>query len=159
MKATAVTDELIIGDAVSLVNEGMAVTLLVKGRSMLPFILGGHDSVVLTKPVNISVGDVVLARIDGRRYVLHRVVGVRENGYLIRGDNTYADEHVPDAAVIGVLTDFTRKGKKYSTADRRYQRYVRFWCRMYPVRKLLIMGRRLLGRILRKLGLRKPRSA
>ena len=130
-----------------------------RGVSMQPMLHENRDLVVIETPKGrLSKYDVALYR-RGTAYVLHRVIGVEENGYLIRGDNTYADEHVPDAAVIGVLTDFTRKGKKYSTADRRYQRYVRFWCRMYPVRKLLIMGRRLLGRILRKLGLRKPRSA
>jgi hypothetical protein len=71
-----VSDEQIIGDAVRLVEEGMAVTLLVKGRSMLPFILGGIESAVLTKPGEVKEGDVVLARIDGRRYVLHRVMEV-----------------------------------------------------------------------------------
>ena len=45
-----VTDQQIIEEAVRLVNEGLAVTMLVKGRSMLPFILGGQESAVLTAP-------------------------------------------------------------------------------------------------------------
>ena len=78
-----VTDEQIIRDAVSLVEEGMAVTMRVKGRSMLPFILGGRESVVLTRPGTIRPGDVVLARIDGQRYVLHRVMEVSEERVVL----------------------------------------------------------------------------
>ena len=130
-----------------------------RGFSMLPMLHENRDLVMIEPPKGrLQKYDVALYR-RGKAYVLHRVIAVREGDYLIRGDNTYADERVPDAAVIGVLTGFTRKGKTFSTADRRYQRYVRFWCGIYPVRKLLVRGRRLLGRILRKLGLRKPRSA
>ena len=125
-----------------------------RGVSMLPMLHQDRDLVVIEPPKGrLQKYDVALYR-RGTAYVLHRVIGVREGGYLIRGDNTYADEHVPEAAVIGVLTAFTRKGKTFSTGDRRYQLYARFWCRIYPVRKLLVRGRRMLGRILRKLGLR-----
>ena len=62
-----VSDDQIIREAAALVQEGLAVTLLVKGRSMLPFILGGRESVVLTRPLDIRPGDVVLARIGGSR--------------------------------------------------------------------------------------------
>ena len=48
-----VTDQQIIEEAVRLVNEGLAVTMLVKGRSMLPFILGGQESAVLTAPGDV----------------------------------------------------------------------------------------------------------
>ena len=89
-----VTDEQIIRDAVSLVEEGMAVTMRVKGRSMLPFILGGRESVVLTRPGTIRPGDVVLARIDGRRYVLHRVMEVSEERVVLMGDGNIRGQEV-----------------------------------------------------------------
>ena len=34
-------------------RQGKWIALLVKGRSMLPFILGGRESVVLTRPLDI----------------------------------------------------------------------------------------------------------
>ena len=54
-------DNDIIEEAIRLVREGVNVTLPVKGRSMLPFIIGGKESVILHRPVLIDVGDVVLA--------------------------------------------------------------------------------------------------
>ena len=125
-----------------------------RGVSMEPMLRQNRDLVVIEVPASrLKKYDVALYR-RGTSYVLHRVIRVKSDHYLIRGDNTYADERVPDAAVIGVLTGFTRKGKTFSTGDRRYQLYARYWCRMYPVRKVLVRGRRMLGRILRKLGLR-----
>ena len=80
------TDEQIIGEAVRLVGEGMSVTMGVNGRSMLPFIIGGRESVVLSRPGDVRPGDVVLARIGGRRYVLHRVLKVTPERVVLMGD-------------------------------------------------------------------------
>ena len=72
-------DNEIIEEAIRLVREGVNVTLPVKGRSMLPFIIGGKESVILHRPGLIDVGDVVLAWVDGNRYVVHRIIN---NGTL-----------------------------------------------------------------------------
>ena len=94
MTKPAVSDEQILSDAVRLVNEGLAVTMLVKGRSMLPFILGGRESVVLTRPGTVKPGDVVLARIDGRRYVLHRVMEVSADKVVLMGDGNIRGQEI-----------------------------------------------------------------
>ena len=62
-------DHQIIEEAIKLASEGVCVTLPVDGRSMLPFIIGGRESVILQKPVAPKQGDVVLAHIEGSRYV------------------------------------------------------------------------------------------
>ena len=89
----------------------------------------------------------------GSAYVLHRVIQVREKDYLIRGDNTYRLEVVPDSAVIGVLTGFKRKGKDYSVQDPAYRRYVRVWCAIYPARKVLVYLIRKAKAAARKMGI------
>jgi hypothetical protein len=43
-------DDYILKEAIRLVEEGVCVTLPVDGRSMLPFIIGGQESVILQKP-------------------------------------------------------------------------------------------------------------
>ena len=85
-----------------------------KGVSMNPMLYQNRDLVVI-EPVKgrLKELDVALYR-RGRSYVLHRVIAVNDDGtYLIRGDNTYSDEIVPDSAVLGVLTEFVRDGKQY----------------------------------------------
>ncbi len=64
------TDNKIIEEAVRLVKEGVSLTLPVNGNSMLPFIIGGKESVILHRPGLTEIGDVVLAWVDGCRYVV-----------------------------------------------------------------------------------------
>ncbi|MBR3328414.1 MAG: S24/S26 family peptidase [Atopobiaceae bacterium] len=124
-----------------------------KGSSMRPLLHENRDLVViLKKDGRLRRYDVALYR-RGTTYVLHRVVGVRDEGYLIRGDNTYALERVPEDAVLGVLAGFTRKGTFHEVTDRGYVLYERVWCALYPVRAVLIPGVRLVRRAARKVGL------
>lgn len=121
-----------------------------RGVSMNPMLRQNRDLVIVQVPASrLHKYDVALYR-RGKAYVLHRVVGVEDGYYLIRGDNTYTLETVPDQAVIGVLKGFVRKGKTCSVDDWRYRAYVRVWCSIYPLRRFLVRFR-ILRRILRKI--------
>ena len=76
-------------------------------------------------------------------FVLHRIIGVRDDCYIIRGDNTFRKEYVPDSEVIGVLTAFKRKGKDYTVSSSGYKFYARIWNFIYPLRWLLYKGKRI----------------
>ena len=122
-----------------------------KGISMEPMLRQNRDLVIIRVPDSrLKKYDVALYR-RGRSYILHRVIRVCDDHHLIRGDNTYVLETVPDTAVIGVLDSFHRKGKQYKTTDRAYRFYSRFWNLIYPLRALGFRGRRLAVRIARKL--------
>ena len=43
---------------------------------MLPFIVGDRDSVELDRKDSYAAGDIVLARVEGKRWVLHRLVSI-----------------------------------------------------------------------------------
>ena len=88
------TDNDIIEEACRLVREGVNVTLPVKGLSMQPFIIGGKESVILHRPGLIDVGDVVLAWVDGCRYVVHRIIRIDGDRITLMGDgNILITEH------------------------------------------------------------------
>ena len=123
-----------------------------RGVSMEPMLRQNRDLVVIRVPASrLKKYDVALYK-RGDAYVLHRVIEDRGDHYLIRGDNTYAPENVPDAAVIGVLTGFQRKGKQHEVTEWGYRLYVHFWQAIFPLRVLYIRFRRLAVRIARKLG-------
>ena len=123
-----------------------------KGVSMKPMLHQNRDLVIIRVPEGrLSRFDVALYR-RGKQYVLHRVLQVRERDYLIRGDNTFVMETVPEENVIGVLTEFVRKGRHFSVTDRNYLRYVSFWNAIYPVRAVYSRGRRFAARIAHKMG-------
>ena len=72
--------------------------------------------------------------------------------YLIRGDNTFSLETVPDSAVLGVLTGFQRNGREHAAEDRGYRLYARVWTALYPLRFLCVRCRRAAMEAARKLG-------
>ena len=124
-----------------------------RGTSMQPMLYENRDLVVISAPQGrLQPYDVALYR-RGSAYVLHRVIKVRESDYLIRGDNTYHVEVVPDSAVIGVLTGFKRKGKDYSVQDPMYRLYVHVWCAIYPARKVRFYLIRTAKAAARKMGI------
>ncbi len=123
------------------------------GQSMEPMLRQNRDLVVIRVPASrLKKYDVALYR-RGDAYVLHRVIGVAADHYLIRGDHTYAVEHVPDSAVIGVLVSFKRKGKEITTQNRGYILYARLWHELYPARALCHRCRRKAVAAARKMGL------
>lgn len=124
-----------------------------RGQSMEPMLRQNRDVVIIRVPVSrLKKYDVALYK-RGNVFVLHRVIGVREGEYLIRGDNTYAIEHVPDEAVIGVLTGFKRKGKQIDMESISYVLYTRVWNWMYPLRHAIFFSRRLAVSFMRKMGI------
>ena len=55
MKKVVMQNEILLTEVQRLVAEGESVTLKAKGTSMLPFIRGEHDNVVLVKPGHVRL--------------------------------------------------------------------------------------------------------
>ena len=128
-----------------------------RGVSMEPMLRQNRDLVIIQVPASrLKKYDVALYR-RGNDYVLHRVMEVRPDHYLIRGDNTFSMENVPDEAVIGVLTGFRRKGKPVRIESAGYRFYVRFWQAVYPLRYVYWRCRRMAVRVARRMGIRRRR--
>ncbi len=136
------------------------------GISMLPLIREGRDFIYIkNRPKErLKKYDVALFRrpnVKGRgEYVLHRVLKVNPNGtYWIVGDNCIGGETVREENILGVLSAVRRKGKTVSVTDFGYRLYVYLWCATYPLRFFVLkyyrLPRRIAGKILRKLHLRK----
>lgn len=108
------------------------------GISMLPMLKTRRDTVVIKpKTERLKRLDVALYK-RGDAYVLHRVLKPIESGYIIRGDNCYSDENVPEECVIGVLTEFFRKGKHFDCTDEKYLRYVNRRLKTYKIRRFFV---------------------
>ncbi len=124
------------------------------GVSMLPLIKQGRDMFTLTKKTEerCKKYDVMLYRRPPNAYVLHRVVEVRADDYVILGDNCLNKEYgIKDEDILGVMTRFVRKGKEYSVTNKGYKLYSRLWYAIYPLRRFMKRLRIMLGKIWRKL--------
>ncbi len=135
-----VSDRVIIENAISLVNEGMRVTFPVKGYSMLPFIIGGRESVDLVKPEKIEVGQVVLAWVEGCRYVVHRIISIEGNLVTLMGDGNLAGvEHcAPNDVKALAINVVTAGGKHHPLYNTWRIRASRLWWKLLPVRRWIL---------------------
>ena len=129
-----------------------------RGYSMKPLLSHRRDVVVILPPDGeLKKYDVALYPMGESDYILHRVIAVREDCYVIRGDNTYVKEYVPKDKVIGVLTEYTRAGKHHTCRDLSYRIYSRIWCAIYPIRFIFRKTRIALSRAYRAVFRRKKK--
>lgn len=121
------------------------------GVSMLPMLKNRRDTVVIRpKTERLKRLDVALYK-RGDAYVLHRVLEQTETGYIIRGDNCYSDEIVPEETVIGVLTEFFRKGKHIYCTDEKYIAYANKRLKTYKTRRFFVLIKLRIRRVLAKI--------
>ncbi len=119
------------------------------GVSMQPMLKSRRDTIVVRpKSERLKPLDVALYK-RGDTYIMHRVIEVYEDGYLIRGDNCYYDERVLENDVLGVLTEFFHKDKRIDCFNKKYLRYAKKRVKRYPVRLFFVRVKGKIRRILR----------
>lgn len=133
-------DNKIIQEAVKLVEEGICVTLPVGGRSMLPFIIGGEDSVLLEKPQKSEIGDVVLAWVEECRFVVHRIIAINGDEVTLMGDGNIrgVERCRLDDIKATVTYVVNKKGKRRNIKNRKYRWSSYVWRKLRPVRRYLL---------------------
>ena len=122
-----------------LVRDGRFVYTNV-GGSMLPLLRQRRDIIEIHAkgPERCKKYDVVLYKREGM-YILHRILKVLKNGYLIAGDNnTFTDPPVTDDMILGVLTRVVRNGKSITPDNFWYRCYMHLWCDCYPLRFFIL---------------------
>ena len=134
-------DNEIIEEAIRLVREGVNVTLPVNGNSMLPFIIGGKESVILHSPGGIvDVGDVVLAWVDGNRYVVHRIIKLDYDRVTLMGDgNVAVTEHCRLNDIKARVTHVVdAKDRTHYLYNRWRMLGAKVWYWLRPIRRYLL---------------------
>ena len=134
------TDDVIIKEAVRLVQDGVSVTFPVKGRSMLPFIFGGRESVILQKPQVIKRGQVVLAEIAPDRYVVHRIIKVETDRITLMGDgNISGTESCPPDKVLAIATHVVDEtGQRRPLYSKARIVKANLWYHIRPLRRYIL---------------------
>ena len=128
------------------------------GDSMLPLLRERRD-ILIIKPRpegRLRRLDIPLYRRDNGGYVMHRILRVRKDDYVICGDNRRCREYgIADRHIIGILDAVVRDGKTIplrSTPDHPkvpllYRLYEHLWCDFFPLRALIM---RFLGPLRRR---------
>ncbi len=115
-----------------------SLTYRFRGVSMMPMLRQGKDTFTVVKKgkERCKKYDVALYR-RGDRYVLHRVVAVRPEDYVILGDNCVAKEYgIRDEDILGVMVSMNRGSRTISMDHWSQKLYARVWYFLYPLRRL-----------------------
>lgn len=139
MDKISLPNEILLGEVAAVLRDGREAVIIPTGFSMLPFIRGGVDRVVLRRREGVAVGDIVLARI-GDRYILHRVIAADGGSLTLMGDgNLQGTESCRPEDVIGTVSEIIRPSGRTRTPGR-----ARLWRTLKPFRRyLLALWRRL----------------
>lgn len=139
-------------------NEGVFVSTTV-GTSMYPMLRNRRDTIIVSPyEGRLKKYDVPLYKRNSD-YILHRIVEVRPDSYVICGDNCERKEYdITDEHILGVLTGFYRGSKQINMNGWMYKTYVNVWVFLFPLRKIAKLGRRIAAKVWRKIRKKEKRN-
>ena len=120
-------------------NKNNVIAFVPRGNSMWPTLKNKGQSVVVeAKRERLKKFDVALYVRGQNYFVLHRVMDVLDDGYLMCGDSQFTLEKVTEDQVFGIMSGFYR-GKKYvDCKDEKYKKQVERLYKKKTLRKLRV---------------------
>lgn len=140
MKKMVMPNDVLLPAVGEIVAEGGSVTLRTKGMSMMPFIIGDRDCVLLVRPEDLKVGDIVLAKVANGAFVLHRVFEVDGDSLVLMGDgNLEGKERCGRGDVLAqAVTIIKEDGREIDCTSAGHLRKARIWRLLMPLRRYLL---------------------
>ncbi len=136
-KNLALANDILLGEICTLLLEGKKIKLRPKGTSMRPFILEDKDQLVIYPPNTLRKGDIVLARIDGCRYVIHRIIKIKDNRFVLMGDgNLFGYEQCSRDEIFGIADCIFRNEQRISLRSIKARGLAFGWRMLLPIRQI-----------------------
>lgn len=108
------------------------------GNSMMPMLRNREDIVKIVPAEGLlRKYDLPLYKRSTGEYVLHRIVKVKKDHYVICGDNRFSREDVPFDWVVGVMESFYRDGVEILATDEKYIKYIKKTVRSFWWRRII----------------------
>ena len=120
-----------------LIDEGKSVQFKISGNSMLPFFKHHKTQVIVIRKESYSKGDAVLYQCKDK-YILHRIIKVTQDFYLICGDALKTIEEIPKTDVLGYVSAYEGKHKTIQHTSKLYKFKVSLWILLKPFRRVLL---------------------
>ncbi len=140
MKKMVMPNDVLLPAVGEIVAEGGSVTLRTKGMSMMPFIIGDRDCVLLVRPDTLKVGDIVLARVSNGSFVLHRIFEIDGGSLVLMGDGNLAGKERCDRSDVlaHAVTIIKENGREIDCTSPGHLRLARIWRLLMPLRRYLL---------------------
>ncbi len=130
------------------VAEGGEFILYTRGTSMLPFLRENETAAALIAPGEPRKNDTVLYKRADGTYVLHRIVKVRSDGFVMCGDNQFRLERgIKMEQIIAKLSAVIKNDERDELDSKKYRRYLRrlplrrMYKRLRACARVIIKGR------------------
>ena len=101
------------------------------GTSMMPLLRQNRDLMIIEKRPQgrLKKYDAVLYKSNSGKYILHRILKVIKDDYVICGDHCiYREFGIKDKQIIGVLAGIVRDDRTIQVTNKKYLFYVHLWC-------------------------------
>ena len=137
-----------------ILEETGTYTGLTVGSSMQPLLHEQKDNIIVVRPEGrLEKYDVALYVTSYGKYIMHRVIRVEDDHYVIMGDNLLKKEYVTDDMICGKLIGFYKNGKRYIDCEnsKLYKLYSRIIVAVIPLKPAYYFIRRCLGFVKRKI--------
>jgi hypothetical protein len=107
---------------------------------MLPFIIGGKESVILQQPELPKVGDVVLAWASPGRWVVHRIIRIDGHQVTLMGDgNLMGTEQCTLHDIKAIATHVVdARERTFYLYNRWRKSAAKIWFWLRPIRRYLL---------------------
>lgn len=134
-----IPNDILLGETAGLLAQGESVILKAVGNSMLPFIRGGKDNVLLSPPFHVERGQIALVCLPDGRYILHRIIRIKGENITLMGDgNIRQIEHCTLSDIKGIVTRVIHaKGETDCTSPAERLK-ARTWFLLRPIRRYLL---------------------
>lgn len=120
----------------------------IQGKSMLPLFRQKKDCVIISKEnlSNVKKYDIVLYK-GPSSFILHRVLRIKNDTLIIRGDNTFCLEYVNINDIEGRVTSFYRGNKIKDINSLSLRIYIVLWNIIFPIRYLYHCFKRIIKKL------------
>jgi hypothetical protein len=120
-------------------EKNKVISIIPTGNSMWPTLKNRGQSVIVElKKQRLEKFDVALYHRPNDTVVLHRVMEVKDGGYVMCGDSQFNLEWVEEEQVFAKMIGFYKGDKYVSVADHKYIKKVEKWYRRKGLRRLRI---------------------
>ena len=125
------------------ISTGGEFRLFHRGKSMLPLLREGKDSVLLVKPDEIKKNDIVLFVRESGQFVMHRIVKIKGDEYIMCGDYQCVLEHgIKKENIVAKVKGIYRDNDYYELeGNKEYKKYVnKLPFRRFKIKLLFALG-------------------
>jgi hypothetical protein len=119
-------------------DSGSEISIQVVGSSMRPFFIDRVTEVTLKQTPTLRKGDICLFLLPNQKMVLHRLIQIKEDHLVMRGDALVSKEFITPSQVLGKVIMYSHHGKTIHTNSRSFRFWSNVWNLLFPFKRVLL---------------------